>query len=486
MRRSLLALGVLGLAACGSGSGGAATSSSGAASTAPSSGAPSAPGTAHTTASSSAAATGDDHSAAARAFVELLARGAWDEALVRVGAQARAALDAGKLAEGWKAAVGAHGPFVAVRGSDREVRGDREVVTVHVELAKGTMDVRVGFAGSAEVAMLRASPAEGAWEPPAYVDASKLEAREVAVGAPDRALPGTLTLPKGAGPSAVVLLVHGSGPGDRDDSVGPTRPFRDLAHGLASRGVAVLRWEKRTRDQAYLAAIHVSPADVTVKEEYLDDFAAAVAFAKETPGLDRKRIFVAGHSQGGWLVPWLLRDHPELSGGIVLAGHARPFASILPKQIEYLGKLATGGQDDPRLGAQLELVKRQCALALDPKLAPDTPATDLPLGVPAKYWLSLQGYDAVATAKALRHPLLILQGGRDYQVTEADDLELWKKGLAGRQDVVQKLYPKLNHAFFAGEGMATPTEYETVAGHVDAAVVEDIAAFVGKYGGENR
>src|SRR5206468_6047038 len=106
-------------------------------------------------------------------------------------------------------------------------------------------------------------------------------------------LPGTLTVPKGDGPFPAVILVHGSGPHDRDESIGPNKPFRDLAGGLASRGVAVLRYEKRTREHG---AKMMAAAPITVKEEVLDDALAAVKLLRREKGVDAGRVYILGHS----------------------------------------------------------------------------------------------------------------------------------------------------------------------------------------------
>jgi dipeptidyl aminopeptidase/acylaminoacyl peptidase len=209
----------------------------------------------------------------------------------------------------------------------------------------------------------------------------------------------------------------------------------------------------------------------------MNDVGAALELAKSTAELDPKKIYVIGHSMGGWLVPWLLERHTDVVGGIILAGNARHLLDLLPRQYEYLAKLDDGAIG-PLEKLEIEKIKKQCKLARDPKLALDTPASDLPFGTGPKYWIGIQKYDAVATAKKLKQPLLILQGGRDYQVTEKDDLALWQSGLAKSGDVVTKVYPELNHAFVAGKGMATPEEYETSNGHVDPRVLEDILGWL--------
>ena len=105
------------------------------------------------------------------------------------------------------------------------------------------------------------------------------------------------------------------------------------------------------------------------------------------------------------------------------------------------------------------------------------PASELPFGLPASYWLDLRDYDPVATAAALDRPMLILQGGRDFQVTAEDDLSRWQAGLGSWADVTIRVHEADNHLFFPGTGPSTPAEYETPQ-HVDPAVVADIARWL--------
>jgi fermentation-respiration switch protein FrsA (DUF1100 family) len=100
------------------------------------------------------------------------------------------------------------------------------------------------------------------------------------------------------------------------------------------------------------------------------------------------------------------------------------------------------------------------------------------LGAGADYWLDLRGYNPVESAKYIRRPILVLQGGRDYQVTREDFLG-WKKALSASENAVFKLYPAYNHLFIPGEGTCTPEEY-TKAGHVALPVIEDIADWIKK------
>jgi fermentation-respiration switch protein FrsA (DUF1100 family) len=158
----------------------------------------------------------------------------------------------------------------------------------------------------------------------------------------------------------------------------------------------------------------------------------------------------------------------------VLAGAARPIEDLIVEQMTYLAGLK--GEPGAEAKERLAKIKEQVARVKDPKLSPDTPAAELPLGAPAAYWLSFRGYDPAAVAAALKMPVLVLQGDRDYQVTSAD-FELWRKALADRPTATLKRYSNLNHLFMDGVGKATPDEYQK-EGHVAENVVEDIAGWV--------
>jgi dipeptidyl aminopeptidase/acylaminoacyl peptidase len=251
--------------------------------------------------------------------------------------------------------------------------------------------------------------------------------------------------------------VHGSGPNDRDETVGGARPFRDLAEGLASRGIAVLRYDKRT----FVKNPGALPKDgITMTWETVDDAVRAAEVLRSQPDIDPKRIFVLGHSQGGYMVPRIVKADPKLAGAIVLAGNARPLPALVAEQTEYLAELQGSLSADQR--ARVEAVKKD-------------PWSALP-GIPESYKRDLDAYDPVALVRTSSVPLLILQGERDYQITMTD-FGLWKKGLAGRANTDFRSFPNLNHLFVAGEGKSTPAEYERTA-HVDAEVVDAIVAWI--------
>jgi dienelactone hydrolase len=193
------------------------------------------------------------------------------------------------------------------------------------------------------------------------------------------------------------------------------------------------------------------------------------------PGVDAGRVFLLGHSLGGTLAPRVAAGEPSVAGLVILAGGTQPLHWAIVRQVRYLASL------DPEMAAAsqsaIEAFSEQARLVDSPGLSSSTPASELPVGMPAPYWLDLRGYNPVAVAAALGKPILILQGGRDYQATVDDDLAGWKAGLAHRPDVTIRVYAPDNHLFFPGTGPSAPAEYEP-AQHVDSAVVTDIASWL--------
>ncbi len=293
---------------------------------------------------------------------------------------------------------------------------------------------------------------------PPYADASKFRSVAVTVGEDPWKLPGTLTIPTGDGPFPAVVMLAGSGPNDRDESVGANHVFKDLAEGLSSRGIVVLRYDKRT--YAYKT---LDPQKITVKEEVIDDGVAAVNLLRGRNEVAHDRIFVLGHSLGAMLAPEVAKKASPVAGVVMLAPLGRKLPAVIVQQMRYLG------QASPDEIAQLE---RQA----DAIAAHKTPPAQFFFGAPASYYYDLDARDEVAVARSLDLPILILHGGRDYQVID-NDIRNWQTGLNGDARVKVETFPSLNHLFIVGTGRPGPAEYNT-PGHVDGAVIGAIANFI--------
>ncbi|MCU1234939.1 MAG: hypothetical protein JWP63_2906 [Candidatus Solibacter sp.] len=339
--------------------------------------------------------------------------------------------------------------------------GPNSIVTIPVKFANQNINFRVVINSSGLVAGIFQLPGGINWQRPDYSKPDSFKERDITVGEGEWKLPGTLTVPNGSGPFPAVVLVHGSGPNDRDETVGGVKVFKDLAEGLASRGIAVLRYEKRTKQYGARVA---SIKNFTVEEETVEDALAAVALVRTLPEIDGKRVFVIGHSLGGYVAPRIAEQDGKLAGMILMAANARPMEDLLVEQAQYLG--ATGTPLENAKMMQAKVKKLESGDDDKPSLG----------GVPITYWLDLKGYDPAAAAKKIAMPMLILQGERDYQVTMTD-FGLWKSATGDVKGVVMKSYPNLNHLFVAGEGKSLPAEYNK-PGHVAPQVIADIAAFV--------
>jgi dienelactone hydrolase len=423
-----------------------------------------------------AAEQGKDQTQAAKDFVDLLSRGDFAGAVQQFDPTMVTALPEAKLKEIWQQLTTGAGSFRKQLRTRNEAMAGYDIVFVTGEFEKAKVDIKVVFNSKRQVAGLFFLPAAeptAPLPPPAYVRLEAFREKPVTIGQGKWALPGTLSLPLGNGPFAAVVLVHGSGPCDRDETIGPNKPFRDLAQGLASRGIAVLRYEKRTKQ--YPAECLAMGAQFTVQDETIDDALAAIALLGKTPGIDPKRLFVLGHSLGGMVAPRIGKAAPGIAGLIIMAAGNRGLEDAMADQMEYIASLQpnSSAEENKRMDSfKVEMAKVK-ALTTN-----DVNSSTSVLGAPPRYWLDLRGYVPAQAAQGLKCPLLILQGGRDYQATSAD-LGIWQKTLKGQASVTFKLYPSLNHFFISGEGKCTPAEYEK-PGHVAPEVVDDVAKWLMK------
>jgi dienelactone hydrolase len=409
----------------------------------------------------------------AEAMLDAVSKGDYDAASKAFDETMRKALPPEKLQTTWKSVIGKLGAFQR-QTADRAEKGAKfDFVYLTCQFEKETLDIRVVLDKEKRIAGFSLVPTPPKEFPvPPYAKRDDFREEEVVVGKDgDWPLPGTLTMPKGAGPFPAVILVHGSGPNDRDETIFANKPFRDLAWGLASQGVAVLRYQKRTKEHGLKFS---GLKTFTIQDESVDDTLEAAHLLRKRVDIDPKRVFVVGHSLGAVAAPLAGEQDPRLAGLILMAGNARPLEDLIVEQYEYGYSLKGDLTDDDR--KELDKIKQQVARVKDPKLAADTPKAELPLGIPGFYWLHLRTYDDVATTAKLKMPVLVLQGERDYQVTMAD-FALWKKGLADHKNVTLKSYPALNHLFMEGKGKSRPDEYMS-PGHVSKEVVDDIAAWV--------
>jgi hypothetical protein len=411
-----------------------------------------------------------DPAVLAKKALDLVLAGQYAEFLQMSTADVQKGMPAAELAK-VGALIKTYGAMEKIADPVVTKSGPNSIVVFPARFATQNINFRIIVNSAGLVAAFFQLPGGVNWQRPEYSRPDTFKERDVTVGEGEWKLPGTLTVPVGTGPFPAAVLVHGSGPNDRDETVGSTKVFKDLAEGLASRGIVVLRYEKRTLQ--YRARIG-GMANFTVQEETVDDAVKAIALVRAQAEVNGGRVFVIGHSLGAYVAPRIAEQDGKLAGLVLMAGNVRPLEDLVVEQVTYMG--ITGTEPDSAKVYETKLEKAKAFQAKVKKLEAgdeDSPALG---GVPVAYWVDLKEYDPAAAAKKLGIPMLILQGERDYQVTMAD-FAMWKAAVGSAKGVVMMSYPALNHLFVAGEGKSLPAEYAK-PGHVAPPVIDDIAKFV--------
>jgi dienelactone hydrolase len=335
------------------------------------------------------------------------------------------------------------------------------------------MIVRQGIVTLAAAALLAApalaqqdpQPRDTARErPPADVTE-----RVVTLGTGEWAVTGILTLPGGRGPHPAAVLMHGSGPGTRDLDVGPNKVFREEAWGLAARGIAVLRYDKRST--AHADRFRARGRAPTLEEEFTEDGGAAVRLLQATPGVDPRRVYVIGHSQSTILTA-RVANLTGAAGVVQLAASARPAHAVIREQVEYSLSLP---QTDSATRERARYMLAGVARMADPA----TPDTAMVLGFPMTYWHSTDPANGMPDMEALLARggrALVVQGGRDYLVTDTD-FGLWRQRFEGRPGITLRRYADLNHLMQPGVGRMLPSEYGERR-HVSQELLRDVAEWI--------
>ncbi|WP_129714031.1 DUF3887 domain-containing protein [Pedobacter sp. SYP-B3415] len=374
------------------------------------------------------------------------------------------------LQELWTRMVADIGKAQSADAIQSRVQNEYFVVTVNGKFERGEQNFMVVFNKTNKIVGLFLQPksASAAYRLPAYADTASYKEQQVYVQTPGHQLAAVITTPKNVSRFPIVVMVHGSGPGDMDETVGPNKPFKDLAAGLASKGIGSIRYVKRT-----LIYQNEFGGAFTVKEEVIDDAVAAINMAKTVAGADPKQVYLLGHSLGGMLAPRIGTIVPDLKGLILAAAPARKLTDVIADQNRYAYSLSndTTAEGKERLQKALGEVEHSRITKVG-TMKPDSSI----LGLPASYWADLNSFDQVAAAKNAKQRIFILQGGNDFQVSDTD-YKLWESALGKKKNVTLKLYPTLNHLLSSQPSKGTVAQYQTLA-NVDAGLIIDLAAWI--------
>ncbi|MCR5095199.1 MAG: alpha/beta fold hydrolase [Erysipelotrichaceae bacterium] len=287
-------------------------------------------------------------------------------------------------------------------------------------------------------------------------------------------LNGILSLPDDLSDKVpAVVMVHGSGSSNMDEKVMKLTPFKDLAEGLCRYGIASLRYDKRT----FVHGRKMLKKTITVKEETIDDALMAIEILKNDQRIDKDRIYILGHSMGAMLSPRIDAEGGEAKGLIMMAGTPYRLEDIVIRQL----KQASQSSSLMKLIGKLEL--RIFGKKFDNlyQLTEEEAMKKKFAGSTTLYYFQEMGRKTAADyLLESDKPVLIMQGGKDFQVLADDDFAKFKTILAGRPNTVFRLYPELNHCFVQAmysDILKVSKEYSTER-HISDEVIKDIADFI--------
>ncbi len=308
--------------------------------------------------------------------------------------------------------------------------------------------------------------------PPPYANLGAFEEVEVTLGEAPWQVGGTLAVPNGPGPYPAVVLVQGlSARPDRDGTFVATKGNRDLAWGLASRGIATLRYDQRTWTHATAFA---RQDEFTIDDEYVEDALAAVQALSQTPRIDPARIYILGQSLGGFVAPRIAQQAPDLAGLIIASAPSGGYWQSRLRALER--EVSNKDPEDPAVAAVLRIIERTRAQVADVEALAAGESVMPDMSVRPAYHLDLAAYRPEDVARNLRMPLLILNSDADGRLTR-DDLIGWTEALQGRQDVVFRSYADHSHGLLDQQTLTGPEL--RLQGYVGAEVIKDIAAWIG-------
>ncbi len=400
-------------------------------------------------------------------FITLLEKGDFVTAEKNFDATMQTAMPKEKLMPFWASVHAQMGKLRSYNEVELKKQGQYDQALVTCTFEKDGFILQLTFDASQKIAGLHTLPKKMHYSPPVYADSTTFTEENVVISTPGYANPlsAWFSRPKGKGPFPAIVLLSGSGPNDLDETVGPNKPFKDIAWGLASRGIAVLRYSKRTKQY---------PGEFigkrfTVKDEVTDDALTALGVLRSRNDVDPQRVYLLGHSLGAYVAPRIARVDSTIAGIVMMASPSQALEDVINEQLQYMAMLDTNYNANYEEGRKI----RSGVQALSRK---DLTRDTLIFGVPPSYWLDLRGYLPQDLVKQLKMPVLILQGGRDYQVNDDNFLGL-KDALRELPNVTFTYYKKLNHLFIVGKGQSTPSEYD-IPGHVALNVIEDIVKFI--------
>ncbi|MCS3867133.1 dienelactone hydrolase [Chryseobacterium ginsenosidimutans] len=339
-----------------------------------------------------------------------------------------------------------------------EVNNEKDTYYFYSEFSKTKLDIQITFNENNKII--------GFYFTPHKIFDKEDDKTALKIKSDDIELKGTLLQPTENNQKKLVILVHGSGPQDRDETIGENKPFKDIAEYLLKNGISSYRYDKRTYSHP-----ETFNDQSTVEQETINDAVNISNYFKNNDSFKGYQIIILGHSQGAFLMPEIA-EKAQVSKYVFMAGNARPLQNLLVEQYEYLHKINPSNVSEK----DVQNMKKQVDFLNSNKFNLNSQKSDLPLEQPAAYWKYLVNYKPLDAVKSIKVPMFFAQGGRDYQVTEKD-FTLWKNQLKNNKSAEFKFYPTLSHLFIKGSGTPSPKDYE-IKGNVDEEFLKDLTQFI--------
>lgn len=374
----------------------------------------------------------------------------------------------------WESLASVNGDLKEVGSTSYLFIDTVHITTTKLKYKNGSVGLRLSFGLNWKLRGLFIVDAEPMYNIPEYVNTFGFYEIKIPFGPVGFEGEAILTVPIQQKKYPCIIIIGGSGPIDKDATIGPNRIYKDFSWGLANKGIATLRFDKRTK--AYFGKImkeHKNGNYYTIEQEYLEDIKELVKKVSKKEAIDPNRIYLLGHSQGGGLMPLFLKQNKLVAGAIMAAGNYTTMPNLMQYQFDYLMPMQVKTKDDAALFDRLRM---QAKNATKGNLPNTFPNDSLPAMYPFSYWNFMNKIDFIKLAKSNKKPVLIIQGERDYQVP-ISEYKLWKDALTEHNNYMFTSFAKLNHLFMEGEGKSTPDEY-SIRGNVPEYVIDEIAKWI--------
>lgn len=293
-------------------------------------------------------------------------------------------------------------------------------------------------------------------------------------------LKGILTLPKeyeeGDVKVPAAVFVHGSGSSNMDEKLYRVTPFKDLAEGLAARGIASLRYDKRSFTYGF--KMIRSKEVITVKQETIEDAILAAELLRQDHRIDPDRIFIVGHSMGAMLAPRIDAEGGNFRGLVLMAGSTRKLEDVLIDQTKQAMEELNPILRSLTKGQTKKLEKK--FKGLYEMSDEEAKSKKVGGGTTLYYFKELGEHPVEDYLGETKKPMLILQGEKDVQVSVEKDFQVYKELLKDHPDVTFKLYEGLNHCFMPAvyESILKAKQEYNKEQHIGSEVLDDIANWI--------